>query len=484
MRKSTQILTTVVFLLFGAVSAFAQSREVPHYFPPGVIQTTDPVEQWKEYLEILAATKKAYEANTGSTNLLIPNGVRVEHEIDGKKFTLVLDRHARLDDGRIRFTSYVGQELITEAQLQIVIDYTLNEIETAVDLNLAFYKDLRKMAMESLAGESGLNISVEELEKIVKQKVPENPKYTFEELYWLPKEMEKKDFVPNEIHLGYGPSIPGAIGFAWLDSGLIYLTPIGQVVDYLMGKPAVTQHELVHANQNLQSMPFAQAFDVEFAASIPEMISPDDHLRLQFHSYVSDLREMAWVFFGFDYERVRKEVIQFDAGGNLMIDEAKFTHYAGLLNQVKAEYLRFFPKAIGEFYGKIMFWSAMHDKLVDKRAVWRIMMRKYYEPTILGGQENTAKWLRANEQNIKEDSEKAWKTSGSASDIGGDQNFKELIHLARALGIDPNDEKQVKQLMREFGLRQEDLQQMEPEQIRDLVREILSRKFYSKGGVR
>ncbi|MEX2052934.1 MAG: hypothetical protein WD898_01765 [Candidatus Paceibacterota bacterium] len=484
MRKPTRMLTTVVFLLFGTISAFAQTREVPHYFPSGVIQTTDPVKQWKEYMEILAATGKAYEANSNFAAPLMPNGVRVEHEIDGKKFVLILDRHARLDDGRIRFTSYVGQELITEAQLKTVINYTLQEIEAAVDLNHAFYQDLRKMAMESLAGESGLNTSVEELEKVVKQKVPENPKFTFEELYWLPKKMEKKDFVPNEIHLGYGPYIPGAIGFAWLDSGLVYLTPIGQVADYLMGKPAVTQHELIHANKNLQSMPFAEAFDVEFAASIPEMLAPEDHVRLQFHGYVSDLREMAWVFFGLDYKRIRKEIVQFDAAGNLMIDEVKFAHYAKLYDQVKAEYMKFFPKAIGEFYGKIMFWSAMHDKLVDKRAIWRIMMRKYYEPTILGGREETAKWLRANEQNVKDDSQKAWDASGGALDNSDDEHMQELTRFARVLGIDPNDKAQVDKLLREFKIKPEDLRQMDGDQVMKLVREILDKKLYSKGGAR
>lgn len=466
----------------------ATTAPLPHYFPKGirpVSQVAKPHEQWAEYLRMIAAAEKAFEVNWHEAIPLIPNGERKEVSIAGRKTTIVFDHWVRQDKDTVRFTSYLGNEMLTNEQFKVVEDYTIAEITRAVDLNYAFYKDLRKLAIESLAGEAGLGMSIDQLEQVVTQKVPENPRFTFEELYWLPKKMEKADFVAREIHLGYDAYGMGAIGFAWLDSGLAYLTPMGQILDYLLGVPLVTQHELIHTNKVLQSLPFAEAFDVELAASIPEMLTQGDYVHLQFHHYVEDLREMAWVFFGYDYKRVRKEVILFDADTNLMIDEKKFAEATKLLNEVKAQYMKFFPEAIGEFYGKMVLWAALQDKLVDKRAVWRIMMRAKYEPTILGGKEKTAKFLKANEENIKQDSQEAWNESGS-SDSKNHEMHERLYGLARLVGLDLDDKAQVERFMREFKLKPADLQSMNQEQIMRLVRQVFEKRFSQKerGGVR
>lgn len=478
MRTMTIALALIAFSSSQILAQQNQKRALPHYFPEGIITPTQtPAQQWAEYLRWVEAVQRKFYGEPLWNGPFIADGIKVEKTIDGKKFFIVLDHHNKLPDGRIRFVSYLGSEIITDEQLQTVVDYTFGEIQKAVDLNFDFYKDLRQLALESLA--ASLKIASGDLEKVVDQKVSENPKFTFEELYWLPKKMEKKDFVPREVHVGYGPDAWGALGWAWLDTGLVYLNPMAQVLDYLVGAPVVTQHELMHANKNLQSLPFSEAFDVELAASIPEMLTLGDYVHLQFHSYVRDLREMAWVFFGYDYKRVRKEIVKFDAAGVLRIDEEKFNHYSQLLNQVKAEYMKFFPKAIGEFYGKIVLWSAFQDKLVDKRAIWRIMMRKEYEPTILGGREKTAKWLKANEQNIREDAQKAWDVSGEPLDNGGGMSHHDLEtlrRLARIIGVDPDDRPQLERLAKQYKIKPEELTNMKPEQIVKLVREILENK--------
>lgn len=482
-KKATGLISLFLLFVF-ASSAQAQRpvRQLPHYFPPGIVtDTKTPTEQWAEYLRWVGAVQSDFYGDIHWRSRLIADGIRVEKTIDGKKFPMVLDHYTRLADGRIRFVSYSGSEIITEDQLKVVIGHTFNETVKAIDANFAFYQDLRERALKSVS--EAVNIPVSELERLLRQEVPENPKFTFEEFFWLPKKMEKKDFVPRELHIGYGPDVWGALGWAWLDTGLVYLNPMAQVLDYLIGKPVITQHELVHANKVLQSFPFSEAFDVELAASIPEMLTQGDYIHLQFHSYVEDLREMAWVFWGYDYKRLRREIIKFDAAGVLMIDEQRFNEASALLETVKAEYMKFFPKAIGEFYGKMMFVAALHDKLVDRRAIWRIMMRKEYEPTILGGKENTARWLSANEGNIREDALKAWEESGKPS---GDNTvqMETFYSFARVLGIDPNDRAQLKRLAKQFNINPEDLQKMDQEQMLELARKILNTKYQQKGGAR
>ncbi len=482
LHKKVTGLISVLFLVLGVNSAQAQRRELPHYFPEGIFSDTKtPAQQWAEYLRWVNAVQRDFYGDPHWNGRLIADGIRVEKTIDGKKFQLVLDHYTKLEDGRIRFVSYLGSEIITEDQLRVVIDYSFNETVKAIDLNFDFYKDLRGLVLKSVS--ETVDIPVDELERVLQQKVPENPKFTFEEFFWIPKKMEKKDFVPRELHIGYGPDAWGALGWAWLDTGLVYLNPIAQVLDYLIGKPLVVQHELIHANKVLQSFPFSESFDVELGASIPEMLMQGDYIHLQFHSYVEDLREMAWVFWGYDYKRLRKEVIRFDAAGVLMIDEKKFNEASALLKTVQAEYMKFFPKAIGEFYGKMMFVAALHDKLADKRAIWRIMMRKEYEPTILGGRENTARWLTANEGNIREDALKAWEESGKP--LSGNSEQMQMLHrFARIFGIDPNDRSQLEQLAKRFNVKPEDVQKMDQEQILELVRKILDTKYQQQGGVK
>ncbi|MDO8495455.1 MAG: hypothetical protein Q7S32_02955 [bacterium] len=481
-RRSRIFVFSVLFSFFMTVTA--KSQTLPHYFPPGVIQANKPSQQWAEYFRYLAAMQKAYETNSDDHARLIPvNAIKVNGVIDGQKIVLVLDHYVRLPDGRIRFTNFLGQEIITPAELQVVVDWTMRSLRESVDANFAFYGDLRKWAIEGLV-ESGIGLTAAELDKVLNKPAPENPRFTLSELYWLPKQMEKKDFIPREVHLGYGPAIPGAIGFTWLDTGVVYLTPIGQVADYLLKAPMVTKHELIHSNKVLQSIPFSEGFDTEFFASIPSMLSSDDHINLQFHSYVPDLRELAWVFFGYNYKRVRKEVIQFDAAGNLFIDEKKFDHYALMLNQIKAEYVKFFPKALGEFYGKIVLWSAMHHKLADNRAVLWIMMRKMYEPTILGGRENTARWLKANEDNIRVDAEKAWELSGTKMEEGKEGAMAQpmLRQLALLLGVNIDNETEVSRFLKELKLKPEDVMKMSPEQVKGLIWQVLESKMSGKGG--
>lgn len=468
-----------VFLGLGLLLFTGNSwaKIVPHYFPEGVIQSSDPKEQWAEYLRHVNSLHKAYENDPMMLGNLIPNGMRLDKTIHGRKMTLVLDHHIKLADGRIRFTDFLGNTIITPIQLQVVIDYTLEELEKAIEADFATYGKIRQWALEALGRKNGLDLSMADLQAMLKKSFPENPRYTFNDLLLLPKTLERGDFVPRELHLGYAPTMPGVLGFAYLDTGLVYITPISQVTDHLIGKPQVLMHELVHTNKVLQPLLFSGALDYELEASVPMMLLPEDYIHLLFHHYVSDWRELAHAFFSYDYKRVRKEVIQFDAGGNLFIDGAKFDHYARLLNQVKEEFVKFFPEVIGEFYGKIAFWSAMHDKLVDDRAILWVMMRRKYEPTILGGQVATARWLKTNEPNIKEDYEKAWKLSGTKMDgMGDDGQMTFLRQMAVLVGVDINNEKEVKRLLKELKLKPEELAKMSREEVLQLVGKTLNRR--------
>ncbi len=399
------------------------AAQLPFYFPEGIIQTTDPVDQFAEYNRYLTAT---YHCNQGDPQkgsfLLADNhAISVQTDIESTssitnsktKLKIILDNQVRVSD-KIRVTTLCSQQFITEDQYKTEIAYLITEINQAADADYEYYKDLTERAIKARAEKLG--ISESDFKKILDDKDP-NYGITFRELHRVPQTMRRSDFVPRELHLGYNPEIPGILGVTWLNTGIIYINPQAQMLDYLIGKPVVLAHEFIHGNSNMQKFPMSDGFDVEVFASIPEMLISDDQIDFFFHGYPRDLRELAWIYFGFNFKQVRKEIVTYDLGGSLLIDEEKYRHYFKELDRVKAEMHDFFrDTVIPEFYSENLWWSAMNERRQDKNSIFRIMLSKHYDPTVLGGHEETMKWLLSHEDEIKEMARLSFEETAGKSD--------------------------------------------------------------------
>ena len=409
MRKA---IFAVVLMCVLMTATFAQRQQVasqqgaavkqlPFYFPPGVIQTTDVIKQQAEYARYAMATNQCFHNATPFplSSIVDPDSIRIKTDIDSTssvtdsraKMEIVLDHFVRVGD-KIRVTTLCDQKLITEEELKVVVDDILSIVPAAAyGIDFDYYKSVTDDAIRARAGKLGL--TEDEFRKQLDEKDP-NYDITFREINRIPAAMRRSDFVPRELHLGYNPQFLGALGVTWLNTGVVYYNPQARVLDYLIGKPVVLAHEFIHANVNLQKFPLSDGFDTELFASIPDMLLPEDQMNFFFHPYPEDIRELAWIYFGFNFKQVQKEIVRFDFGGPVWVDEVKYRQYFKELERIKAEMLSFFRDVvIPEFYSDPLWWSAMNDRRGDRNSVFRIMMANHFDPTILGGHAETMKWL-------------------------------------------------------------------------------------------
>lgn len=422
-----KLILSTICIVIGAMPVSAKDqRELPHYFPPGVVQSTDAVKQLQEYLRYLTATRDRLNG-AESPSIAGSDSISMETNLESTssalnsdkptKMKLVLDHYVRLPDGCIRVTFSNDQKCITEHQLKIVIDDMLATVNEAADLNFEYYsKEMMDRAVRVRAEKLGIDENL--LRKILDLKIPGYKHHiTFRELHYLPKPMRRSDFIPRELHLGYTPQ--GVLGMAWLNTGVVYYSPQARVVDYLTKKPKVLQHEMVHNNINLQKFPLSEGFDVELMASIPEVLYDENQIDLFFHGYVAVPRELIRIYFGFNFAQARKDIFRYDLGGNIAIDEQKFREYSQKLALVKGELRELFRDVvIPEFYSDPVWWSAMNEKRVDRNSLLRIMMAAQYNPTILGNEKDTMKWLETHEEEIREMAKTAFDTSGTPLENG------------------------------------------------------------------
>jgi hypothetical protein len=397
--------------------------DLPHFFPPGIIQAGSAAEQWETYLRYIMATEHC-QGVLGDKGRFISGGdaVRRVVKINGKDMTVILDPYVKNKDGTIVFTSYCGQEKVTEAQLNTVVAYLTKQETIAEDLNWLFYNDVETLIVRERAKKLGVKESdfVAGLDKPSRY-----PDITVREEHLLPPKFEKSDFVPKELHLGYFPEMVGSgvLGAAWLNSGTNYVTMQALVLDYLAGKPVVMMHENIHANPKLQSLPLSEGFNVELFASIPEMLLDDDHIQLWFHHYLEPIRELFWIHFGFDFKQAQKEIVRADLAGNIFVDKDKFNKYTGLLDKAKPLARETLKKALVEFYSDAPGWVALHDKLQNSNGVLDVMFAKNFDlcvqVTDKADCNATMKWLKANEERIKKIAEESFKESGTPAATGG-----------------------------------------------------------------
>lgn len=425
-----KIFLLSVFLSISAQTAENNSatKELLWFFPPGIIQTTDPVKQWQELSRYMQASWDAFQGNWDKNQLLIPDpdSLVIETDIESTasvinfenptKMKLVLDHYVRMPDGRIRVTTLNEQRYITEQEKDVVVNYLLDQTKKARDRNFAYYQQLEETAVRIRSAKLG--ILLEEFRKSLDVPI-KGYKYpiTVRDLNYLPQPMKPSGFVPRELHLGYNPNYTGILGMAWLNTGLVYYNPCAVIRDYLEDHPGVLQHEMVHTNSNLQSWPAANGFDAEQMASIPEMLYPENQLDFFFHGYAGTMRELSWIYSGFNFNQARDEIVIYNLSGTLKIDEEKMRSYFQKLELVKKEWLNFFQtKGIPEYFSDPLHWATLHNKLQGWNDIFYIVMAINYNPTILGGEKETLTWLEANETKIKEIADRAYELSGKPLD--------------------------------------------------------------------
>ena len=114
-----------------------------------------------------------------------------------------------------------------------------------------------------------------------------------------------------------------------------------------------------------------------------------------------------------------------------MIFGAAWKKYFAEQDKIRAELKKFITNhLLPEFYSDPWFWASMNDRWNDKNAYIFILLAKYYNPTLLGGEKATKDWIDANSATIKEIAKESWdstKPKAGGSDEFGDMNADSFL---------------------------------------------------------
>ena len=429
-KLAVRLLLSFILIPISFSYVSAQSA-LPHFFPEGVVKATTPAKQWQEWARYANATQSQLANANARPFVGGSDVVTVTRNYFGQDVKIVFDQHVRVGD-KIRYSSFDGQYFITKQQFDALLSLVDKNIKEAVEIDFTFWNNREAEAVEISAKAAGK--SVDEFRSGLDKEDPLNPGITFRNMRHIPTKLERRDFVPfRELHIGLTPEMPTVLGVAWLNAGIVFYTPVAIIRDYLMGYPGVLAHEFIHSNKKLQGLPLVWGFNAETFASIPEMLLDDNYLDLQFHGYAETFRELIWVYFGYDFDRARKEIVKYDLVGNIIIDEEKFEDYSTKLLAAKRALLEAMTRATSVFYSEPIWWTALNDKLTDKESVLRVIMSTLYNPTMLGGEDATMKWYETNKSKISAFADEAFKESGSSSGGNEDNEMERKIRISKLL---------------------------------------------------
>jgi hypothetical protein len=393
------------------------SQQLPFFFPVGFYKTTDPLRQREEYVRWLNSTWYCNQGNKDGMDETIPgsDSISVQTNVvstdsvteNPAHMKMYFDHYVRMPDGRIRYSDLCHSQYITDAEFAVVRDGLQKQAVDGAQRDYDFYVIIYDKSIAARAAKLG--IKKEELIAQLDQPVPDNPHVTWREVHRIPKKMAPSDFVPRELHLGFNPPLGGILGVTWLNTGVIYYNPDAWITDYLNGIPKVMQHEEVHGNINLQKWPLSEAFDVELIASIPEMLYSENQTDFPSHGYAKDIRELAQIYYGFDWDEMHKQIVKMDYAGSVQYDDEKYLYYYKQIDQIKAEMLKFFVDVtIPEFESDPIWWSAVNDIRGDNNTVFRVTMADHYQICSLGGCAASQEWLETHKDEINEIAKKAF----------------------------------------------------------------------------
>jgi len=452
------VMIAVFFCLFlpgfGTQNAGADDKgpgsglltERPWFVPPGVMSETKPVKQYQEFVRDMVANDACFQGNADlGAHVLIPGSDSFNIAVDvvstsginktPTKMRVILDHYVASEievngkpvAGYIT-TTFCGKWEITKHQVDVIVAQLAQKTKAASEYDYEQLKGVPANAIALLKEQLGKKGN--DFEKHLDDVVPgyEKERITYRDYYYLMNDLKPSDFVPRELHLGYNIELQGILGVTWLETGVVYYNPQAWVADILLGTPEVLEHEFVHASP-FQQFPLADAFDVELEASMPMMLATDDQVGLFFHSYTLPLRTPIKVYFGFDFDRVRKEIIKFDDGtGNLFLDEDAWNKHFGELDQIKAVLRPFFmggtDSVLAEFYHDPWYWASINYRWNDKNGYIFILFAKHFCPTLLGGCKATQDWITANATTITQIGKEAWASTadGNAASGSGDDD--------------------------------------------------------------
>ncbi|MBI2122111.1 MAG: hypothetical protein HYT98_03235 [Candidatus Sungbacteria bacterium] len=466
----------VIFLVFFAGNVSAEWPKVcegqpPHYLR-GFTQTNDQIDAFKQMQLNFAASRSdssllraRWASNIGESATFIFYGHTV---------SIYFPMYQRLGNVVYYYTA-AGATPLTVEEFECVKEDFGQWIQQAIDANYDDHRRITDLAVESFA--AGNNMTPDAVRKLIARPIPEYGT-NYGDVLKIPL-LEPADFIKGVKHI-YFTSMSSCNAWVYLQT-IVAFSPCTRRWDYIMGYPTVAKHELIHANAKLQGFPIGWYSNMElFAALLPFLEQPTDLETFFYHGYLSKPWEALEVFGSFDVAKIRKEFFRYDVwGGGSAMNREVIAEYLSEINKA-AEWLRESGlKVLAKFYTDPHFWVAVNDMSHDDDMAYMVIMAGLYEPTALGGHDNTVRFILKHSDQSKSIADGAWSRVGKSRSLMFDERrqkaLEELVRFADALGI---SKEELIRKGRAYGFRSEHLENMDL----DLAREIL-RSFLSGDGV-
>jgi hypothetical protein len=461
MKKKVFLVLSILCL--AAFPAFA--KELPHYLK-GWDRPDDELTKLEKLFSALTVTSEA----ATPTLTVYNNCEKMTVVVAGKKCTIYFNHYFRENDNTVAYFGTDGMKKLSNHEFDLVKKDIADVLKDAAEKTYFTHRRLTGLAIEAAAKSRG--ITVDEMKKILEGSTAG---VSNADILHIPI-LTKADFVPRELH--FTPI--EAWGLTYLSSGIVMYNPQARLVDYLTGEPTIMKHELNHLSSKLQGLPFVWRFDAELMASLATSLHPSVY-KLDFlkHSYLTELRKMVKIMYGFDSERAMSEIFTFNMSGSFKINKEALEKHAKSMTAISIELQREIEEKIfPEFYGNMFYWLAVNNIMMDQTAMMKIILARDYDPTILGGRDATASWLDSNDAVIKEIADKAMAKSKEKSDLQIPELGRIITRakaLAGVLGID--EQTAIERLEKKYNLKAEDVLKMNEEQLDKLFNDILEKEL-------
>ncbi|MBI2672024.1 hypothetical protein HYX16_03770 [Candidatus Woesearchaeota archaeon] len=412
-KKITSLLALPVLaysLTFNSIAQAQEKKEKKSFLLENISSPEDEIDRVIEETRVNESYKDVFAEEEYAEGI-----ITVKKDVyDGMTFYF----HNFVDKrDKIIYYDGNGAHSISREEFKVLekefIEYCIKGVEKCYNQ----YKELRPKiiaSQEEHLKEKGLLDKDKSLKEILDKKVPDLEGILYKETLKIP-EIEKNKFAPREVHFGHSS---GLFGLAYLDTRAIQITPKGYQVDYINRSFDTFMHENTHAISDLQDRVGAYSYNFEFGATMVEI---PNIMWFLIHSYLADARELSKVLFHFDSDRVLKECLDKSKPKmGVKIDKEKMRVYLKEVDKIRKKisgvYLNeFLPK----FIANRTYYESINRDLKDVNAAFKIFMYLKYEPTSLGGDVATIKWLKENEQVVDEILKKSKK------------DFKEFEKIAR-----------------------------------------------------
>jgi|GEM_PF-2900417 hypothetical protein len=476
MKKTLGLLCAISALMLFVFSpnAFAKkSTTALPYYLEGWSQPADEFARWETMINAYVSVSHAGTMGMSVLNNCIKETITYE----GSSVVIYFDSYFFEDNVVVEYSTK-GKKVLTKQQFELVKQDTVRWFKAGVDYAYSQYEGLKNDSLTEAAALDGKSIA--EMTALIAREpsVMENAKLI------LPISLTKRDFVSHVREFHFAHLKGGVLGLTFLHSGKVFCSPIARLLDHINNSPVVVAHELVHANPKLQNILLSQHIDLELLDSLPVALDePVDSLDYFQHPYLEEFRKMVKVLTGMDSERAIREIIRPSMGTpSFMVDREKLREHVERLHVISKAFQPAIKEMLASLYRNPLHWMAVNERMQDKSAFMKVFFALKFDPTSLGGHQESMLYLDENASVLKEIADEVWNAPAEQqpqimlTQPGAVTPMMRII--AEYLSISPE---QALRALKNNGISAEEFFRMSARQQRETIIRIFERSYLNNG---